>query len=141
MVDARVDASPGRLFEACVLTLDNVPDDLLTEYERWRGAADAASYLCTDPLAALVPIAEITTPVRKLNTDVLRSLLRGIRDGDCLPAVVVFREPGAVTAALLDGLHRYWVSVALNFALIPAKQPSREDAELVYCYQPVPRNL
>ena len=85
VIDDMVDAHVWmRRQDAClrrVLTLDNVPDDLLTEYERWRGAADAASYLCTDPLAALVPIAEITTPVRKLNTDVLRSLLRGIRDG------------------------------------------------------------
>jgi hypothetical protein len=34
-------------------------------------------------------------PVRKLNGDALRSLLRGVRDGDDLPPVVVFREPGA----------------------------------------------
>jgi hypothetical protein len=34
--------------------------------------------------------------------------------------VVVFREPGAVTAALIDGLHRYRVSAALGFPSIPA---------------------
>jgi hypothetical protein len=36
-----------------------------------------------------------------------------------VPPVVLFREPGAVTAALLDGLHRYRVSLSLGFASIP----------------------
>jgi hypothetical protein len=60
-------------------------------------------------------------------------LLRGVRDDD-VPAVVVFREAGAVTAAVLDGLLRFQVSRALGFVLIPATQPSREDAEPCYGY-------
>jgi hypothetical protein len=71
--------------------------------------------------------------VRKLNSDALRSLLRGVRAGDDLPPGIVFREPGAVKAALLDGLHRFRVSAALGFASIPATQTSREDAELGSC--------
>jgi hypothetical protein len=48
-------------------------------------AAVRPRYRCTDPRAMLVPVAEITAPVRKLNPDALRSLLRGVRDGDDLP--------------------------------------------------------
>jgi hypothetical protein len=84
----------------------------------------------THPRAVLVPVAEFTVPVRKLNPDALRSMERGVRDGwGVLPPVVVFREPGARTAALLDGLPRYRVSAALGFASIPATQSSREDAD------------
>jgi hypothetical protein len=117
------------------LTLDHIPDALLVEYGLHRGSAYAVSYRCTDPQSILVPVADITAPVRKLNADALRRLLRGVRDGDDLPPVVVFREPGAATAALLDGLHRLRVSLALGFVSIPATQPSRDDAELAYHYQ------
>jgi hypothetical protein len=84
-----------------------------------------------------VPVPEITAPVRKLNPDAVRSLLQGVRDGADLPPIVVFRESGAATATLLDGRHRLSVSLALGFVSIPAMQPSREDAELVYCYERV----
>jgi hypothetical protein len=134
MVDAHVWMRQQEASLKRVLTLDSVPGDLLAEYGLWRGGAGAASYRCIDPHAVLVPIAEITAPARKLNPDALRSLLRGVRDGDNLPPVVVFREPGAVSAALLDGLHRYWVSVALGFSSIPAIQVSRKDAEAGYRY-------
>jgi hypothetical protein len=117
------------------LTLDEIPAELLTEYGLHRGCATAPSYRCTDPQSILVPVAEITAGVRKLNADALRSLLRGVRDGHDLPPVVVFREPGAAAAALLDGLHRLRISVALGFVSIPATQPSRDDAELVYRYR------
>jgi hypothetical protein len=106
----------------------SVPAELLPDRGLWRGSAGAASFRCTDPQAVLLPIAEITPPARNLNPEVMRSLLRAVRDSDDIPPVIVFRERLAVTAELLDGLHRYWVSVALNFALIPAIEPSR-DAE------------
>jgi hypothetical protein len=105
------------------LTLDSISDELLAEYGLARGSVTTPSYRCTDPRAALVPIAEITAPVRKLNPDALRNLLRGVRDGDYLPPVVVFRRSGGETAALLDGLHRFHVSRALGFAYIPATRP------------------
>jgi hypothetical protein len=107
------------------LTLDEVPDDLFAEYGLRRRGAVAPSYRCSDALAILVPVAEITAPVRKLNPDALRSLLRGIRERAYLPPIVVFRDTDAVTAALLDGLHRYRVSLALGFQSIPAIQPIR----------------
>jgi hypothetical protein len=61
-------------------------------------------------------------------------LLTGIRDGAALPPVVVFREPRAPTAVLLDGLHQYRLALALGFTFIAAIQPSRDDAELMYKY-------
>jgi ParB-like chromosome segregation protein Spo0J len=64
----------------------------------------------------------------------IRDLLRGIRDDVPIQPVVVFREPGAGTAMLLDGLHRLRLSQALGFVAIPTTQPSREDAELRYRY-------
>jgi ParB-like chromosome segregation protein Spo0J len=91
-------------------------------------------YCCIDPSAILVPLTEVIGPDRKLNEDALRRLLSGVRVGATLPPVVIFREPGAATATLLDGLHRYRLSLALGFTLIPATQPSRDDAELCYRY-------
>lgn len=120
-----------------ILTLDDIPDDLFAEYGLRRRGAVASSYHCSSPQAILVPIADITAPVRKLNPDALRSLLYGVREGADLPAIVVFREPGAATAALLDGLHRVRISLALGFVSIPAIQPSREEAELCYRYASV----
>ncbi len=117
------------------LTLDDIPNNLLAEYGLQRGGATVPSYRCTNPQAILVPIAEITAPVRKLNECTLRCLLRGIHDGDDIPPIVIFREPGAPTAQLLDGLHRWRISLTLGFASIPATQPSRDDAELCYRYR------
>jgi hypothetical protein len=54
---------------------------------KWRSEAGvmAPSYRCTHPQAVSVPVAAITAPVRKMNSDALRSLLRGVRDGAELP--------------------------------------------------------
>jgi hypothetical protein len=85
----------------------------------------------------MVPTSEITGPVaRKLNEEALRSLLHGICESAELPAVVIFREPGAPAAALLDGLHRLQLSRALGFVSIPAISLSREYAEGGYGYVP-----
>jgi ParB-like chromosome segregation protein Spo0J len=71
---------------------------------------------------------------RKLNEDALRSLLCAVRHRAPLPPVVVFREPGAATTMLLDGLHRWKVSAALGVNMIPCMLTTREDAELLYRY-------
>ena len=101
-------------------------------------AGDSAStshYSCSDSPALLTPLAEVVGPAdRKLNREALISILTAIRDDVPLPPVVVFREPGASTATLLDGVHRWRASLALGFSSIPCTQPSREDAELCYRY-------
>jgi hypothetical protein len=116
------------------LTLDDVPDELLAEVGLSRGCAPGASYRCSDPGAFLVPLAEVVGPARKLNREALRSFLCAVRDGIARPPVVVFREPGAATATLLDGLHRWRASSALGFSAIPCTQPNRDDAKLCYRY-------
>jgi hypothetical protein len=68
---------------------------------------------------------------RNLNEQALRDLLRGIRDDALIPPVVVFRELGAATARLLDGMHRWRLSQALGYIAIPTIQRGREDAEIV----------
>jgi hypothetical protein len=109
-----------------LLTLDSISNELLAEFGLARGTVTVTSYRCTDPTAVLVALARVTGPDRRL--------LSGVRDGAALPPVVIFREPGAATATLLDGLHRYRLSLALGFTLIPAIQPTRDDAELCYRY-------
>jgi len=114
------------------LTIHGIPDELLAAYGLRRGGATTPSYRSNDPDAVLMPLAEVTGPEhRKLNEDALRSLLRGLRDGAELPPIIVFREPCAASAVLLDGMHRWRLSLALGFAAIPAIQPTRDDAELV----------
>jgi hypothetical protein len=67
-----------------VLTIDDIPDELFAEYGLWRcgcaelpmhGPAGRTRARCRDHCA-----------LRKLNPDALRSLLRGVRDGDDLPS-------------------------------------------------------
>jgi hypothetical protein len=116
------------------LTLHDVPDDLLAEVGLARGGATTVSYSCTDAAAFLTTLGELVGPIRMLNREALVSILCGIRDGTALPPVVVFREPGATKATLLDGLHRWRASSALGFSAIPCTQPSRDDAKLCYRY-------
>jgi hypothetical protein len=124
MIDAHVWMRRTEAQVKRLLTLDSISGELLAEFVLARGSLTAASYRCTDPTALLVALAQVTGPDRKLNEDALRRLLCGVRDGADLPPVVIFREPQAATATLLDGLHRYRLSLALGFTLIPAIQPS-----------------
>jgi ParB-like nuclease domain len=118
------------------LTLEHIPIDLLAEYGLRPGGSTRPSYRSSDPNAVLVSLAEVEAPeARNLNEQTLRDLLRGIRDDAPISPVVVFREPGAATALLLDGTHRWRVSQALKFIAIPTIQPGWEDAELCYQYR------
>ena len=117
------------------LTLDGVPDSLLAEYGFTRGNATEPSYRCNDPTATLVSLLElIVPPGRRLNVEALRDVLAVLRDEAALDPVSVFREPGAVQATLLDGLHRWHVSRALGFPSIPCTLLSREEAEVGFRY-------
>jgi hypothetical protein len=134
MIDAHVWMRRTEARVKRLLTLDSISNELLAEFSLACGSVAAPSYRCTDPNAVLMPLVEIIAPDRKLNEGALRRLLSGVRDDADLPPVVIFREPGAATATLLDGLHRFRLSLALGFTLIPATQPSRDDAELCYRY-------
>src|SRR5665213_3239365 len=98
-------------------------------------AATARSYRCTDASAFLVRLDELIAPkTRMLELKTVTGILEGVRDGNHIEPVVVFREPGASRAKLLDGEHRRRVSVKLGFVEIPCIQPSREEAEDAYGY-------
>lgn len=65
---------------------------------------------------------------RLLNEVRLRRLLKGVRDGDDLPAIHVYRAPGAPMAVLVQGAHRWRVSLALGFLMIPCWLLSSDEA-------------
>jgi len=117
------------------LSLGDIPDEFLAGCGLRRGGATESSFGCDDPDAFLVAVGDVFGPRdRSLDATRLRRLLRGIHQGASLPPIIVFREPGARMATLLDGMHRWRASVALGFASIPATQPSREDAVRSYQY-------
>lgn len=119
--------------------LYDVPADLLAEFGLQPGCATAPSYRCDDPGAVLVPTDELIPPIlapgrRGLAPDRLRQVLKAIADVRPLPAMPVFREAGAQRATILDGAHRYYVSVACGFASVPCVALSHDDAEVLYGY-------
>jgi ParB-like chromosome segregation protein Spo0J len=95
----------------------------------------SASYRCSDVNAVHVPVEEIIAPFgRKLNEQALRKVLAGIREDAAIDPVVVFHEPGASRTFLLDGMHRWRVSVNLQYLVIPCRFVTREEAEVSYGY-------
>jgi hypothetical protein len=117
------------------LNLREIPTAMLAEYGLKPGGAD--SYRCDDPTAIPVWIGNVLAPQgRGLNEEAVRSLLGGVRDRAALPPVVVVAEGIAEQVTLLDGLHRYQVSVALGFRSIPCIQVSVDEAVGCYGYWP-----
>lgn len=116
-----------------------VPDALLAEFGLQPYRATVPSYRCDDPAAVLVPIGELIPPIlgpgrRGLAPERLRWVLKSIATGQPLDAIPVFREDGAICATILNGAHRYYVSVKCGFSSMPCKEQSREDAELLFVY-------
>jgi ParB-like nuclease family protein len=115
------------------LSLVEIPEAMLAEYGLKPGSA--SSYRYDDPTAKPVWISDVLAPQnRGLNEEAVRSLLSGVRDHAALPPVVVVAEGVAKQVTLLDGLHRYQVSVALGFRSIPCIQVSLDEAVDVYGY-------
>ena len=115
------------------LGLREIPEAMLAEYGLKPGGAE--SYRCDDPTAKPVWMGNVLAPQgRGLNEEAVRSLLSGVRDSAALPPVVVVAEGVAEHVTLLDGLHRYQVSVALGFRSIPCIQVSVEEAVSGYGY-------
>jgi hypothetical protein len=112
------------------LTLDGVPDYLLAEIGLRRGGATEASYRCADSLAVLVPLVEISGPKdRLLNEDRLRDMLRGVHERSPLPPIDVFRGQDAPLATLVHGAHRWRMSLALGYPMIPCRHLTRWEAD------------
>jgi hypothetical protein len=118
--------------------LYDVPAKLLAEFGLRPSGATVSSYRCNDPNSVLVPVGELIPPVlgvrRGLDPKRLHSVLAAIAGGTALAPLPVFREIGAPRATILDGAHRYYVSVAYGFTSVPCEFISRDDAEVSYRY-------
>jgi hypothetical protein len=116
------------------LSLRAISEAMLAEYGLKPGGAD--SYRCDDLTARPFWISNVLAPQgRGLNEEAVRSLLRGVRDRAALPPVVVVAEGVAELVTLLDGLHRYQVSIALGFRSISCVQVSADEAVDGYGYR------
>lgn len=72
----------------------------------------------------LVPIASVATPHRNPGVEGLRkertvSLLRAIIVGHVVPPLEVHQPPHSTQFVVRDGFHRYFLSVALGFPMLP----------------------
>jgi ParB-like chromosome segregation protein Spo0J len=87
------------------------------------------AYVCSDPGAALVPIAKLNgSPDRKLNRDDLARILRGFRDSDAIPPVQVYHDAQVDLFDLIHGQHRWRASLAYGFTRIPCLMLSLDEA-------------
>jgi hypothetical protein len=119
------------------LNLYGIPSSLLAEYGLTTDAGQRQSYRCDDPVANLVPIRDILAPMgRGLNEDVVRQLLNGIKGAASIPPVIVVSEGFKQQVALLDGLHRFRVSLALGYPMVPCQHVPLETAKSRYGHWP-----
>ena len=114
-----------------------VPAALFAEAGLRIDGAASRSYRCDDASAALLPLAEVRGPViaphkRGLDRDRLRAVITGTAAGSAMPPVPVYREPGEPVAVLLDGAHRFAVSIAYGYQEIPCRMVTRQAAEGSY---------
>ena len=117
------------------LTLSVISEDLVAEYGLREIAATPESYRCDDQQAIPVCVGNVLAPMeRKLNDATVRQILSGIRDGVSIPAVTVVPEFPPEQVTLLDGLHRFRVSLALGFRMIPCRRVSPDVAEAAFGY-------
>jgi hypothetical protein len=68
----------------------------------------------------------------------LARILRGFRDGDDLPAVLVFCESDPSGIHLIHGVHRWRASLAFGYSQIPAISLERWEAEEAGYQRPAP---
>lgn len=111
------------------LTLLAISDELLAEYGLRGNRPRRDHYRCDDAGVDYVHLARVIAPIgRALSEAVTRRLLADIRDDAALPAVLVVAEPATDQVRLLNGLHRYLVSLACGFRSIPCRYGSTEEA-------------
>ena len=119
--------------------LYTVPTELFTAVGLRPGGAVGRSFRCEHADVAFVPIAQIRGPTiapgkRGLDRDRLSSIISGIAGGVALPPVPVCWEAEGSKAVLLDGAHRFAVSIAYGFCEIPSLILSIEEARDGYNY-------
>ena len=102
---------------------------MLADYGQRAGGTTAVSYRCNDQNVVLELLAEIRGPAQRLlNEASLRYHLGLIRDRLSIEPVWVYRALGAPTATLVDGVHRWRLSLALGYAKIPCRHLTKDEA-------------
>lgn len=119
--------------------LYSVPSELFLDAGLRPGCATTPAYRCDHAGAVLIRLVDIRGPQigpgrRGYDPERLRSVVAAIATGVSLPPVPVFRESSGVPAVLLDGAHRFAVSIAYGYVEIPCELVARDMAELGYCY-------
>ena len=93
--------------------------------DKHEKAAEAFAALSdTQWPTVLVPIGDVIAPRRDPGIEGLRrertiAVLRAVIEGTPLPPLEVHRPPGSLRLVVRDGFHRYFVSVALGYSLLP----------------------
>lgn len=119
--------------------LYTVPAELFAAAGLRPGGATERSFRCESAGIAFVPIAQIRGPTiapgkRGLDRDRLDSIISGIAAGVALPPVPVYWEAEESKAVLLDGAHRFAVSIVYGFCEMPSLILSIEEARDGYNY-------
>lgn len=116
------------------LTLTAVPAEMIAEFG--LQSIVQPSYRCDETAIELIGITRVLAPQRRmLNEAATRSILKAVADGSPMPPVDVVREiPDQVT--LLDGMHRYVISLQLGFPSIPCRVFTEVEAADKYGYAP-----
>ena len=104
-----------------------IPDAWLLEANAGLFVRSAPAFAATsDPdwPTELVALANVAVPQRDpgvagLNRERTVSLLKAIVARSALPPLEAHRPPNATQLAVRDGFHRYFVSVALGFPMLP----------------------
>jgi hypothetical protein len=83
----------------------------------------ATSYLCDDPAAPIIALADIAAPASRtaIDRDRAKAILGAIRQSSLLPPVEIDEPPDATGRRyrLRTGFHRYHLSAALGFSHRP----------------------
>lgn len=105
----------------------DIPDSWWMEAKAHLFSRSASSFAATsnpDWPTELVPIENVTAPQRLPGTVGLHkertiSLIQAITSGCAVPPLEVYFPPQTVRLAVRDGYHRYLISVALGFTMLP----------------------
>ena len=96
----------------------------------WRAAGFSAhtpayaSSSCTQWPTTIVPVSDVEAPRRDLGVvglheDRTLSLLQAFRSGVSIPPLEVHVAPGQTKYRVRDGFHRYYLSIACGFSMLP----------------------
>lgn len=104
----------------------DVPDEWWAATPHTNGVPNARHY-CTGGDSVVVPIADVEPPLRDgskiwfRDQDSVVQILNGMRSGEELPPIRVWSRERTNSSRYIvrDGLHRFYLSIAVGFTAIP----------------------